>query len=141
LRSDGTVERRRAPRRAPAADEPLSQVRLRAGRELVVVDVADGGLLAEGGMRLLPGTHVDVHLVTSEGRLLVRSRVVRAFVCYLASECIRYRGALMFERPVDTAFVGYAIPEALGRAAERQGSAYPDSAAISANVAANPAAT
>ena len=109
MRSD----RRRVPRRTPAADEPLSRIRLRAGRELLVIDLSDAGLLAEGNMRLLPGTHVEVHLVTKEGRLLVRSRVVRAFVCDVSAGSIRYRGALLFDRSVDTANVGYGVPDAL----------------------------
>src|SRR5688500_14952552 len=102
LLNEGMSDRRRDPRRTPASDEPLSQVRLRAGRQLEVINVSDAGLLAEGEMRLLPGTHVDVHLVTAEGRLLIRSRVVRAFVCHVAASTIRYRGALAFERAVQT---------------------------------------
>ena len=110
-RSEGTFDRRRAARRIPSSDEPVSQVRLRAGRQLSVINISDTGLLAQGEMRLLPGTHVEVHLMTPEGRLLVRSRVVRAFVCHVARERIEYRGAIAFERPVHTAAVGYPIPE------------------------------
>lgn len=120
------LERRRAPRRVPAADEPLSRVRLRTGRELVVVDLSNAGALVEGGARLLPGTHVDVHVVTADGRVLVRSRVARAYVCHLESDAIRYRGALAFERSVDTAPIGYAIPEVLAAASPAPGSPYPD---------------
>ena len=118
-------ERRRAGRRPPAADEPLSQVRLRAGRELRVIDVSDTGVLVEGASRLLPGTHVDVHLVTRDGRLLMRSRVVRAFISQLAADVVRYRGALAFDRAVDTSVIGYAIPAALA-ADSTPGTDYPD---------------
>ena len=135
MRSERRFERRRAARRVPAADEPLSQIRLRAGRELVAVDVSDAGLLAEGEMRLLPGTHVDVHLVTRDGRLLVRSRVVRAFVCHVGPHQIRYRGALAFDRPVQTAAVGYPMPEALEAPRDAQGNSYPDSAVVFTAVA------
>jgi hypothetical protein len=96
------MERRRAPRRDPGAREPLARVRLRAGRELAVIDLAHGGALVEGPARLLPGTHVDVHLVTRAGPVLVRSRVVRAYVCHVAVDTVCYRGALAFDRPVDT---------------------------------------
>jgi hypothetical protein len=99
---------------------------LRAGRQLAVIDISDVGLMAEGEMRLLPGTHVDVHLVTCDGRLLVRSRVVRAFVCYVSSSAIRYRGALAFERPVRTTADGYAIPDGPDAPAAAQGKPYPD---------------
>jgi hypothetical protein len=135
LRSEGAVERRRTPRRPVAADEPLSQIRLRAGRQLGVIDVSDAGLLAEGEMRLLPGTHVDVHLVTDEGRLLIRSRVVRAFVCHVSASTIRYRGALAFDRAmrttvqttVETTVAGYGIPGGPNGLAVAQGNPYPDS--------------
>jgi len=127
LRIDGGGDRRHQPRRIPVADEPLSQVRLRAGRQLHVVNLSDVGLLAEGEMRLLPGTHVDVHLVTADGRLLVRSRVVRAFVCHVGRDRIAYRGALAFERPVPTGALGYPVPD-LGRVStETPGRSYPDS--------------
>ena len=46
-------------------------MRLRAGRELVVIDLSNGGALVEGATRLLPGTHVDVHVITRDGRTLV----------------------------------------------------------------------
>lgn len=111
------MERRRAIRRAPAADEPLSRMRLRAARELVVINVSSSGALVESAARLLPGTHVDVHIVTSEGRTLVRSRVTRAYVSHLEADTIRYRGAIAFERNVDTGFVGIPIPEILSTAA------------------------
>jgi hypothetical protein len=101
------MERRRACRRLPAPDEPLSRVRLRTGSVLRVIDVSDAGLLVEG-TRLLPGTHVDVHVVTTAGRVLVRSRVVRAHVAALQGNLVVYRGALAFERTVDTTAVADA---------------------------------
>lgn len=96
------MERRRTARREPVPDEPLSRVRLRTGREVVVVNVSNSGLLVEGAARLLPGTHVDVHVVTRDGRVLVRSRVTRAYVCALEADAVRDRGALAFEWTVDT---------------------------------------
>ena len=106
-------------------DEPLSRVRFRTGREVAVVNVSNTGLLVEGPARLLPGTHVDVHVVTREGRVLVRSRVTRAWVWALDADLVRYRGALAFDRIVDTTAIGYAIPSALVAAADASGSSYP----------------
>jgi hypothetical protein len=120
-----TIDRRRLSRRVPAPDEPLARVRLRTGRELAVIDISDAGMLVEGEMRLLPGTHVDVHVVTGDGRRLVRSRIARAFVSHVAAELIRYRGVLMFERSVDTAPVGYQVPDMLATAFPPAGSRYP----------------
>ena len=97
------IERRAAARRVPGADETLSRIRLRTGRELAVVDLADAGALLEGHARLLPGTHVEVHVVTREGRTLVRSRVTRAWVCAVAADDLRYRAALAFDTRVNTA--------------------------------------
>lgn len=127
LPTERTSERRRASRRTPAGDEPLSQVRLRAGRQLTVVDLSDTGLLAQGEMRLLPGTHVEVHLVTADGRVLIRSRVIRAYVWLVTRDRIEYRGAIAFERPVSTAGAGYPIPDAFGAASAERGKPYPDS--------------
>ncbi len=74
-----------------------------------MIDVAPGGMLVEGEARLLPGTHVDVHVITTEGRVLVRSRVLRAYVCGLWSDRVLYRGALAFDRQIDVGR-GYAMP-------------------------------
>jgi hypothetical protein len=111
----------------PARDEPIAQVRLRAGRELVVLDVSSGGALVEGLARLLPGTHVDIHVVTPLGRVLVRSRVSRASVSILAADAITYRGALIFDRGIDTH--GYAIPQTVASALPAEGIEYPPQAA------------
>lgn len=109
----------------PLRDEPISRVRLRTGRELCVIDISDGGVLVEGSARLLPGTHVDVHVMTRDGRVLVRSRVARCYVSALHADAVRYRGALAFDRHVDTASVGYVVPDAPRGPAEESGGAYP----------------
>ena len=96
------TEKRRAARRLPAPGEPLRRVRSRTGHELDVVDVSHTGLLIEGRARLLPNTHLDLHLVTRTGRVLVRCRVVRAYVWYVEADLVRYRVALTFDQSVDT---------------------------------------
>lgn len=96
------AERRGVPRRLPDSDETLARVRLRTGRELSVVDIGDTGALLEGTARLLPGTHVEVHVITREGRTLVRSRVTRAWVFAVAADAVRYRAALAFDTRVNT---------------------------------------
>jgi hypothetical protein len=95
-------ERRAAARRTPDLHETLAHVRLRTGRELAVVDIAETGALLEGTARLLPGTHVEVHIVTREGRTLVRSRVARAWVFAVTANNVRYRAALAFDTRVNT---------------------------------------
>jgi hypothetical protein len=95
-------DRRRAARRAPHSDESLSRVRLRTGRELTVVNISAHGVLLEGLTRLLPNTHTEIHIVTRHGRVLVRTRVVRALVWRLERDLVCYRTALSFETAVDT---------------------------------------
>jgi hypothetical protein len=96
------IERRRRVRSVPPVDDPLARVRARAGSELAVIDLSDLGALLEGRHRLLPGVCLDVHVMTRAGRVLVRGRVVRAYVCALHADGVRYRGGLSFDQPVDT---------------------------------------
>jgi hypothetical protein len=120
------LERRRADRRVPRAEETLARVRLRTGRELAVVDLSSTGALIGGSTRLLPGTHADVHIVTRHGRVLVRTRVVRAWVWRLEPDCVQYRAGLAFDTAVDTEADGYAVPDGPGSASSREGTSYPD---------------
>ncbi len=129
------MEHRKAARRVPLPEEPLSRLRLRTGRELTVVDISNTGALVEGQVRLLPGTHVDVHVVARDGRTLVRSRVVRCWITRLDADAVWYRGALTFDRNVDTAHVGYAIPEAAHAGRHVQGPDYPSSAPLASSSA------
>jgi hypothetical protein len=118
------IERRRTPRCMPNAADPVARLRLRAGRELAVVDLAPGGALVEAEGRLLPGTHVDVHVIGVDGRVLVRSRVVRAYVHRLSGDRILYRGALAFERHVELG-AGYAVPWVAHGVELATGTSYP----------------
>jgi hypothetical protein len=118
-------ERRGARRRPPHHPEPLERIRLRTGRDAAVLDVSDSGALIEGGVRLLPGTHVDAHVVTAAGRLLVRSRVVRAWVSALVATGPTYRSALAFQQRVDTARAGYVFPGPPASPANDGGTTYP----------------
>ena len=99
-------ERRRGERWTPGPVDALSRVRLRGGRELVVIDISTTGALVEGTARLLPGTHLDVHVTATQGRVLVRARVVRCAVCSMTADVITYRGALAFAEPVDLPILG-----------------------------------
>ena len=107
------MERRRDGRRIISADEPLAHAKLRAGAQLRILDASSCGALAETTERLLPGRHLDVHIVTVAGRLLVRARVARAYVCYLRASMIRYRAALAFDQPVDASRSDRTVPAVL----------------------------
>ena len=120
-----TADRRTAARRTPAADETLARLRLRTGRELAVVNIGDAGALVEGTARLLPGTHVEVHVVTREGRTLVRSRVTRAWVFAVAADTLQYRAALVFDARVNTA-PSWVVTTRAAPSSASMGSRYPN---------------
>ena len=128
------MERRKTQRRIPLAGEAISRVRLRTGHEMTVVDVAHDGVLLEGHVRLLPGTHIDAHVVTRAGRLLIRSRVVRCWVAALQPDGILYRGALAFDCHVDTASGGYPFPGVTPAGSDVPGHDYPLGAPREASV-------
>jgi hypothetical protein len=120
------MEHRRALRRSVAAEEPLGHARLRTGGQLRVLDASSWGALMETTERLLPGRHLDVHIVSAEGRMLVRSRVARAFVARVAPDAVHYRVAFSFDRAVDVRAAGYALPSPLLAPKTERGTPYPD---------------
>jgi hypothetical protein len=120
------MERRRATRRSVDADEPLGHARLRTGGRLRVIEASSWGALMETTERLLPGRHLDVHIVSAEGRMLVRSRVARAFVVTVEPGAVHYRVAFSFDRAVDVRAAGYALPAPLLAPEIQRGIPYPD---------------
>ena len=120
------MERRRAPRREVTTGEPLAAARLRTGGHLLVVNASSYGVLAETPERLLPGRHLDVHVVSSEGRVLVRSRVARTFVCHVSADVIRYSAALAFDRVLDVRIEGYVVPALPPELSVISGKSYPE---------------
>jgi hypothetical protein len=90
-----------------------------------VVDVSSSGALVEGSVRLLPGTRVDVHVITRAGRVLVRSRVVRCWVAAVDAAAVSYRGGIAFDETVDTSAAGYVFPGTANGSGAAQGRDYP----------------
>jgi hypothetical protein len=90
-----------------------------------VIDASSWGALTETRERLLPGRHLDVHVVSSAGRALVRARVTRACVSRLEADAIDYRAALAFDRAVDVNPLGYAVPVPAVSAGDPRGTSYP----------------
>ena len=120
------MERRRAMRRSVSVDEPLAHARLRTGAQLRVVEASSWGALIETTERLLPGRHLDVHVVSAEGRILVRCRVARAFVVRLDPDAVHYQAAFAFERAIDVRTSGYGLPSPRLASEGDRGSRYPD---------------
>ena len=119
------MERRRALRRFVAAGEPLATARLRTGGQLRLLDASSWGALAETTERLLPGRQLDVHIVSAQGRMLVRSRVARAFVARLEADALHYHAALSFDRALDVRADGYVMPVVLAGVERDAGTHYP----------------
>jgi len=94
------VDRRQGPRRIPGGEESLGRVKLRIGPELTVLDIGNHGALVEGRSRLTPGARVDIHVVTPQGRVLVRTTVVRGYVAKLCHDTVIYQAGLKFDHPV-----------------------------------------
>jgi hypothetical protein len=100
-----------------------------------VVNISHAGVLVEGVTRLLPGTHVDVHVVTRRGRVLVRTRVMRSGVWRLQADIVCYRTALAFDTDVDTdcgpalsersESNGYSVPAEIPAITGGEGNPYP----------------
>jgi hypothetical protein len=76
--------------------------------------------------RLLPGRHLDVHIVSAEGRVLVRARVARAFVVTVKPDAVHYQVAFSFDRAIDVRSAGYALPSPLLARETERGMPYPD---------------
>jgi hypothetical protein len=74
--------------------------RIRPGHDLRVVDASSIGLLIETTRRLLPGTHVDLYLETTDARHTTRARVVRCYVGAIEARGIVFYGGLELERPI-----------------------------------------
>ena len=99
-------ERRLVPRRTPSASEPLVRIRVRGGHDCVVVDISSLGALVEGPARLLPTGETEAQLATRSGRIVVRCRIVRTYVCALTAGQVSYRCAIRFDRAIDIGTAG-----------------------------------
>jgi hypothetical protein len=119
------VERRRAIRRKVAAEEPLGSARLRTGGQLRIIEASSWGALIETTERLLPGRHLDVHIVSTEGRVLIRCRVARSHVVRLQRDVVHYQAAFAFEHALDIRTMGYALPSSPRAPNVERGTRYP----------------
>ncbi|MBZ5559230.1 MAG: response regulator [Acidobacteriia bacterium] len=95
---DAPVTDRRAAVRHDRCGLPAA--RLRSGQALTLLNLSKGGLLAESGIRLLPGTAQEVTLVGDDGtKSMLRALVLRCQVSYLDADRLRFRAALSFLEP------------------------------------------
>ena len=92
------TERRHAIRLHGEEAHRISTVRIRPGHRGIVIDVSVLGALLETNHQLTPGTVVQVHLERDAHRAHLRARVLRCLVSSVRASCMKYRGAVVFER-------------------------------------------
>ena len=91
----GEAERRIWPR-IPADALPQLSAKLATGPDIRLVDLSRGGARFECEKRLLPGAKVALRLVTPDGALVVRGRVVRSRIVRLERGGLGYDVAIAF---------------------------------------------
>jgi PilZ domain len=74
--------------------------RLRPGDSVTMVNLSATGALFESGLRLRPGSRCELQLGGRDRLVTVIARVTRCFVARLEPTVVRYRTALVFERPI-----------------------------------------
>lgn len=89
------AERRNWPR-IPADALPNVSAKLATGPDIRLVDLSRGGARFECEKRLLPGAKVALRLVTPDGTLVVRGRVVRSRIVRLERGGLGYDAAIAF---------------------------------------------
>jgi hypothetical protein len=92
-----TRDRRHRPRVSPDRTPWPAGCRLRAGQQVVLINLSCQGALLESSARLIPGGATELQL-TGPQRIAVAARVDRCRVVSLNP--LRYEGALVFERPL-----------------------------------------
>ena len=91
----GEAERRNWPR-IPADALPNVSAKLATGPDIRLVDLSRGGARFECEKRLLPGAKVALRLVTPDGTLVVRGRVLRSRIVRLERGGLGYDAAIAF---------------------------------------------
>ena len=124
------ADRRTSPRRRRSECAWMTTARVRPGREMLLLDLSNGGALVEGAVRLLPGARVELNLGIPGVQQPIRAQVLRCQVSRLQAEEVRYRAAVAFEWHVDLPINGadgdgYRLSSERGAGTGRSGSRYP----------------
>ena len=91
-------ERRAERRWTPRDLQWRAEAVLRPGQSIVLINVSSRAALVESRGRLRPGANTELQLAIGTERSAMKGRLERCFVAAL--EPLRYRGVLVFERPL-----------------------------------------
>jgi hypothetical protein len=112
-------ERRLQPRIEYRAGVLPPTVKVRPGRDVVVVNLSPDGLLVEGVWRFRPGSSVELHITFDATPVGARGRVLRCYVSGLDRVTgIRYRAAIALSTPIAVT-MPVGLEEALGNLVAR----------------------
>ena len=126
-----STDRRAAPRVHYTGGLLPPALRVRPGRDVIVVNLSAGGTLVESRWRFRPGSMVDVLLHQGGIAHALRARIDRCLVATLGDPTgVRYRTALRFETaiavdPPRNLLEGYVLPELDASALQPLGTCYP----------------
>jgi len=120
----GEAERRNWPR-IPADALPNVSAKLATGPDIRLVDLSRGGARFECEKRLLPGAKVALRLVTPDGTLVVRGRVVRSRIVRLERGGLGYDAAIAFNETLNEMIEEPAARDGAAPAEGAQGGAGP----------------
>ncbi len=93
--AEASGRERRVYRRVPADQLPVTAA-FAPGPDVRLVDLSRGGARFECERRLLPGSTVALRLVTPDGALVVRGRVVRSRIAKIDQSGLVYEVAAAF---------------------------------------------
>ena len=94
------TDRREVPRCQLPDLHRITQMIIRPGREVSLVDLSTRGALVESPQPLRPDSLVEVQMTVCDRRLVVRGCVLRSSVWKLGATGIWYRSAICFEHHV-----------------------------------------
>ena len=92
---------RRSWPRIPADALPNVSAKLATGPDIRLIDLSRGGARFECEKRLLPGAKVALRLVTPDGTLVIRGRVVRSRIVRLERGGLGYDAAIAFNETLN----------------------------------------
>ena len=99
---DSSPHENRAEVRRPASDVPaIKEVRIWPPRtEAVLINISEGGILAECGTRFQPGMQVTVGFVGGFSPASVSGRVARSAIAGMGPEGVRYQVGIAFGQKI-----------------------------------------